>query len=277
MNFDVFSDVRRYTDLLHEHADIALADAQVLEIGYGPRPYRMLALRAMGVDVRGIDAEKPVLRMRPAALLETYRRNGLERTTKTLIRRLLFDWRENQAFRRALRDRRLPAPVIEEDRLLTGDATQMELPAGRLDLIYSEDVFEHLELEGMRRLLPRMAQWLGSNGIAVIRPNIFTGITGGHLVEWNRRSLLVGYRRKRRTRPWEHLLVDPFYTNTYLNRLTRADFRTAFSQHFEILAEEVALPNLGREFLTREIRELLAEYDDDELFSNEVRFVLRPR
>ena len=43
------------------------------------------------------------------------------------------------------------------------------------------------------------------------------------------------------------------------------------------LAEEVTLPDLGRELLTPELRQRLADYPDEELFSNQVRFVLRPR
>ena len=138
-------------------------------------------------------------------------------------------------------------------------------------------MFEHIAADGLRRLVPRMARWLKPSGIAVIRPNVFTGITGGHLVEWKPRTLLAPNGRERRTEPWLHLLSEDFKTNTYLNRLTRADFRALFSEHFEILAEDVTLPDLGRDLLTPELRERLAHYPDEELFSNQVRFVLRPR
>ena len=55
-----------------------------------------------------------------------------------------------------------------------------------IDLVCSEDVFEHIRLSSLERLVPRMAAWLAPHGIALIRPNVFTGITGGHLVEWSR-------------------------------------------------------------------------------------------
>jgi hypothetical protein len=70
---------------------------------------------------------------------------------------------------------------------------------------------------------------------------------------------------------------DSFPANTYLNRLTLADFRQKFRMHFDILEERTMLPDLGREFLTDEVRRELASYPDEELFSNNVLFVLRKR
>ena len=276
LSWDVFGDLERYDELLQQHADRSLRDARVFEIGYGPRPYRLMALRSMGVDVRGVDAEVPILRNRPAEYLAAYRRNGIERVAKSAVRRALFDWREDRAFERALAERG-QATRVERERLMVADAGTLDLPPGSLDLIYSENVFEHIGLASLRALVPKMARWLARDGIALVRPNVFTGITGGHLVEWNRRSLLTGCRSRRRTRPWEHLLSSEFHANTYLNRLHRREYRTLFATDFEILAEEVALPGLGKEFLTPELALALAEHGADELFSNEVRFVLRPR
>ncbi len=276
LSWDVFGDLERYGELLERYAGRSLRDARVLEIGYGPRPYRLIALRGMGVDVRGVDAEVPILRNRPAEYVAAYRRNGIERVAKSAVRRVLFDWREHQAFERALAARG-QVPAVERERLMVADASTLELAPGSLDLIYSENVFEHIGVESLRVLVPKMARWLGPEGIALIRPNVFTGITGGHLVEWNRRSLMTGYRSHRRSRPWEHLLSDEFHTNTYLNRLHRRDYRALFATDFEILAEEVALPDLGREFLTPDLARALDEHGADELFSNEVRFVLRSR
>lgn len=276
LSWDVFGDLDRYGELLEQHAGPSLRDARVFEIGYGPRPYRLIALRGMGVDVRGVDAEFPILRNRPAEYIACYRRNGIERAAKSAVRRMLFDWREDRTFARALAERSEVAR-IEPGRLLVADAGALQLAPRSLDLIYSENVFEHIGPASLRALVPRMARWLAPHGLALIRPNVFTGITGGHRVEWNRRSLLTGFRSRRRSGPWEHLLSSEFQTNTYLNRLHRRDYRALFARDFEILAEEVALPDLGREFLTPDLALALAEHGADELFSNEVRFVLRPR
>lgn len=278
MSYDVRDDLDRYETLLRRYSNMSLRDAHAFEIGFGQRPYRLLALRAMGVDVRGVDAEVPVVNLQPRALAEVYRRNGAERFLKTMVRRSVFDWRDNRAFRSTLSERGLDVPPLESDRLLVADATTLDLPPGQLDLIYSEDVFEHIDGSGLHKLIPRMATWLKPDGLALIRPNVFTGITGGHLVEWKPNTLLnPSGRSRRRTEPWHHLLSDSFSSNTNLNRWTRAQYREAFAEHFEILAEEVTLPDLGRDLLTPELRERLAEFPDEELFSNQVRFVLRPR
>ena len=65
--------------------------------------------------------------------------------------------------------------------------------------------------------------------------------------------------------------------NTYLNKLSRADYRELFSTHFDILEETCVRPDMGSPFMTPEIRQELSHYRDEELFSNRVIFLLRPR
>jgi hypothetical protein len=67
-----------------------------------------------------------------------------------------------------------------------------------------------------------------------------------------------------------------FNANTYLNCLSRADYREIFSRHFDILEEKVMHPNLGREWLTDEVRAELPQWSEEELLSNRVEFALRP-
>src|SRR5947199_184480 len=86
--------------------------------------------------------------------------------------------------------------------LALADAAAIDLPEASFDLVFSEDVFEHLEPSTLQELTARIARWLGPNGIALIRPNVWTGITGGHLVEWSRRSL-VHPPARRKSEPWD--------------------------------------------------------------------------
>ena len=271
----VLADLDEYDALLRRHGGPPLADARVLEIGYGARPWRLTALQALGVDALGVDAEVPILTGRPREYLEAYRRNGLERAVKSLIRRPLFDRREDRALRDELARRGATAPIAPEA-FVVSDAAELDLPARSIDLIYSEDVFEHIATDSLVRVVEKMAGWLKPDGLALVRPNVFTGITGGHLVEWYRQSFTKP-GRTRRSEPWEHLRARRWPANTYLNELTRADYRALFERHFEILGEVVKLPDLGRELLTPEIAEELSAYGADELFSNQVLFVLRPR
>ena len=90
----------------------------------------------------------------------------------------------------------------------------------------------------------------------MITPNIFTGITGGHLPEWYWDS--EDNISPRRSEPWEHLRKKRFQANTWLNRLSRRDYRELFSRHFEILEEKRPGANLGRHRLTPDIKAELA-------------------
>ena len=270
----LFDEVAEYRQLLMRHSGIDLENASVFEIGFGARPYRQIILQSMGIDVRGVDAEAPLLPGRPSQFIEMLRRNGVERAAKTLVRHGFFDRREQRLLERGLRRRGL-ARRLDPERLTVADAGRLELRPASLDLIFSEDVFEHMERATLERVVALMATWLKPGGLALARPNVFTGITGGHLIEWSRRALRLP-PSVRRSEPWEHLRGRRFAPNTYINELTRADYRTLFATQFEILEERVAQPDLGREYFDARARAELRGWPDGELFSNQTLFVLRP-
>jgi SAM-dependent methyltransferase len=267
--------VDRYRSIWEAHSSKPFEDLKVLEVGFGARPLRMRVLQAMGIDATGVDLERPLTRLSIRAVREIARQHGLERAAKSLVRHALFDTVEDRDLRRILRGRGATHP-IDESRLLVMDASAAEFAPATFDLVVSEDVFEHIEPESIKRLVPKMRRWLRPDGLAIIQPNIFTGITGGHLAEWYQHNVLAGPRR-RQSAPWEHLRQRRFVANTYLNELSRADFRSVFASEFEILDEQVRTPELGRGYLTPEIAAELAQWSDDELFSNAVSFTLRPR
>jgi hypothetical protein len=271
----LFEDLDEYDSFLRKYAGPPLADAKVFEVGYGARPHRLTALLSMGVDARGVDAEVPILDGSLQEFRTIFAENGIERVAKSLVRHILFDRRERAAFARELTHRGYPR-LVDKSRFLVSDAAKVEIAPESLDLIYSENVFEHIGRDSLEKLVPKMARWLKPTGLALVRPDIFTGITGGHFVEWYPRSF-ARQTARRRSAPWEHLRKRRFRPNTSLNELTRADFRALFAEYFEILEEVVKLPDLGREFLVGEVASDLASYPDEELFSNQVLFVLRPR
>jgi SAM-dependent methyltransferase len=270
----LFEQIAEYDRLLRAYGGVALADAVVFEIGFGARPHRQTALQSMGIDVRGVDAEAPVIRGRPSQFVTMLRRNGFERAAKSLIRHTLFDRAEGRALERALRQRGF-TPRLDPTRLIVADARVVAVEPESLDLVISEDVFEHLQRDTLEQVIAAMARWLRPTGIALIRPNVFTGITGGHLIEWSRWAMRQP-PSERRSEPWEHLRQCRFRANTYLNELTRAEYRELFGVHFEILEERVAQPDLGREHFDARARAELAGWPDEELFSNQTLFVLRP-
>jgi SAM-dependent methyltransferase len=269
----VMKDIAEYDQLLRQHCEIELTSARVFEIGYGARPYRSIALQSMGVDAEGVDAEQPILRGTPAELRAAWRTNGPERAVKSAFRRLVFDPRERAAFRRELAAQGL-AESYQASRLRVSDAADVELPDGSLDLVLSEEVFQSVELSSLQRIVPAMARWLRPGGLALVRPNVFTGITGGVLQEWSRWSI-ANPPRNRRSEPWEHLRRNRLEPNTHVNGLTRAQYRELFGEHFELLEERVKQPELGREYFTPEVAAELSAWPEEELFSNCTLFVLR--
>ena len=271
----ILADVDEYESALRKYAGRELCGARALEIGFGARPLRLFALLGRGADVTGSDLDVPLLRGSPQEFAAMARRNGLERAVKSAVRFVLFDRKERRALERLMRARGLELK-IEPDRLIVADAASLPIAGQSLDFIYSEDVFEHIPIESLRMLTAKMARWLKPSGLALIRPNVFTGIAGGHLAEWfpqvvNDRS------RRRRSEPWEHLRRRRFRPNTYLNEMSRAGYRELFAEEFEILEEKVRDENLGRDYFTGETAAELASWPEEELFSNQTLFILRPR
>jgi SAM-dependent methyltransferase len=270
------SSMEEYDKILSRFQRPPLRESSVLEIGFGARPYRLVWLHNSGVQIWGVDLDKPLLRMSANSVREIKRQNGTERALKSIIRYCISDvhkWNQVAAeIGRRGRSFRIP-----EERLIVADASSPSFwaRAGHFDFIYSEDVFEHIPRQGLNVLVEGMANALRPDGLALIRPMVFTGICGGHHLEWFPHTL--EQQLSRRTEPWEHLRKNRFPANTYLNRLTRKEYVDIFDNHFEIVENETMRPDLGKRFLTSQIRTQLSAYSYDELFSNSVRFVLTPR
>jgi len=254
-----------------------LTDCKVIEIGYGARPNRLIWFYGQGVDISGIDLDQPILRGAPAEFLGVYRRNGWERAIKSVVRWFINERQLRRALLAQLSWQRNRTVELPPECLAVGDAADADF-WGRhrgANYIFSEDVFEHIPADSLARILPIMADSMSPDGMVYVKPMVFTGICGGHHLEWYPHTLNLPVNR--RTEPWEHLRRDRHPANTYLNKLSLADYRRLFSQHFDILQETCVRPNLGSQFMTPEIRQELSQYPDEELFSNGVIFLLRPR
>jgi hypothetical protein len=157
---------------------------------------------------------------------------------------------------------------------VASEEVDRQIADGSLDLIFSEDVFEHIPKEELLVAVSRMNRWLKPSGLALIRLTLFTGITGGHYTDWYPHTLKQTITR--RTEPWEHLRQRRFSANTYLNELRIDDYIKLFSKNFEII--DIVKDNfgMGADFLTPRIHEDLSAYTTDELLTNEVFFVLKP-
>jgi hypothetical protein len=279
ISFDTLDEaMAEYNSYLVRYGRSGVKEARVLEIGFGARPFRLIWLYNNGVDVTGFDLDVPLL---TGSLIQIARKNGMVRALKSAIRYHLSDKAEWKSLAGAIetRGRKFTVPA---ERLIAADASDSKAwsELGPIDFVYSEDVFEHIPIDSLRRIVGYMADSLKPDGIALIRPMIFTGICGGHHLEWFPHTMERGSGNRptqRVTEPWEHLRKNRHRAGTYLNGLSRAEYVSLFLERFEILEQRVMRPGLGREYMTDEIRAELCSYSDDELFSNNVLFVLRPK
>src|ERR1700676_487688 len=86
--------VGEYDATLSRYGRPTLRNSKVLEIGFGARPYRLLWLYSLGIDVWGVDLDKPLLKLSPNSLLEIAEQNGAERALKSLVRYCISDSRQ---------------------------------------------------------------------------------------------------------------------------------------------------------------------------------------
>lgn len=133
---------------------------------------------------------------------------------KTLIRSSIFDAHERRHLDRMLRKRGSSLKIYDE-RFLVGDAAKHQFPANSYDFIYSDDVFEHIPATDLDLLCKNLSSTLSTNGTALITPSIFTGISGGHLVEWYPHTL--PRKNSRPSEPWEHLRKRRYVPDCFLN------------------------------------------------------------
>lgn len=246
-------------------------DSAVLEIGFGARPFRAFALSCVFGAVVAVDLDAPVLTVRDCR--RVFRTNGVERGLKSLARHLLFDGRLWKTFHQALKKKHEHYRPESAQFIVAnaGSETFWVKLGNKPDLIFSSDVFEHIPFEDLEVLVRKTREHLAPGGIVITRPNVFTGISGGHDLEWYPHRVIGNTSES----AWGHLLEPHFRVNTFLNRLRRADFADIFKRcGFRIVHDRALLGRLGERHLTERRRHELRDYSDYELFSNRVEFVL---
>lgn len=275
---DIFDDIDRYGTILKSQTSLELEKSSILEIGFGARPNRLKSMNSMDFDIRGIDLDVPVTGSGFRQFVRIYRSNGIERATKSFIRHFLFDTFEERALKSALESRgyglkRDLSVFLQAD---AGDEeTKGLFSKGSMDLITSEDVFEHIPPATLKTAIDNIHFWLSDTGIAIICPDIFTGITGGHLTDWYPAKVLEGAPRA--TEPWEHLRKKRVVASTYLNELRPQQYRDLLEEKFEIVEELDMRNKLGEHLLTDEVLREAEGYTRKELMTSKTMFVLRKK
>lgn len=266
-------EVRQFVAQFEARTGKQAAQSTLVEIGFGARPERAFVYSGFFAQVYAMDLDAPVLSLRD--LPRVLARNGWQRAIKSAVRHILFD-------RRGLRDfhqsaaQILPGYRPQSVQFIVGDAAaaaSWKGLRGAVDLVVSHDVFEHIPPAPLRALMGQIAAQLARDGVVMTQPMIYTGICGGHDPQWYPHNIPTNDPAT----AWGHLTDPDFATDTYLNKLSRQNFRDLFTQAgFAIVDEAPTHPQLGAQHLTPENRARLAAWSEDELFSNTVAFWLAP-
>lgn len=77
-----WTDIKEYEYFLSKYdlsGSYSLKEHNVLEVGFGTWPWRLFAMTSLGVDIQGIDLDRPTYGCNPARLLQVLKRNGFKR------------------------------------------------------------------------------------------------------------------------------------------------------------------------------------------------------
>jgi SAM-dependent methyltransferase len=238
----------------------------VLEIGSGQRFTHTVLFGALGARAVGIDMDYTAKRAGVKEFLAIWRRNGIERAIKTMVRKVLFD----QAYYRSLAKLAGRSLSLDDVSLRMMDACALDLPDGSFDCVFSSSVFEHIH--DVESATQEVARVLRPGGIAIISICLFCGISGGHHVEW---SYPDEKDVPRKVPAWDHLRQNHFPASMYLNRMRERDYMAAFERHLDVVAVDAKCR--GERYLSDEIVAELRNYGRDELLRDSIEVLLKNR
>ncbi len=259
-DYKIFCDAR---DVMEKFLGRELSRSRILEIGSGQRFATSLLFHTFGADVTGIDMDYVDPRFSFRGYLAIGKKNGWERSLKTLVRHLLLDRGYYGTIRRLC-----GRPLRFSDlNLLCMDACDLAFADKSIDYIFSRAVFEHID--NVEKACQEMYRVLKPGGIANIRPHLFPSLTGGHNPEW------FDLRREntRKAPPWDHLRKNIYPAPCYLNKYREQDYLRVFSRYFTVV--DVEPEYLGKEYLTEDILRELSGYTREELTKVSIRIILK--
>jgi SAM-dependent methyltransferase len=239
-----------------------LAGLDILDVGPGQLPTQLLYF-ARRNRVAGVDTDVVVTGCSPRQYATMLRRNGLQRTLKTIGRKVLgVDRHHRQELLRQLGLDEMPAVEARVE-----PAEEMTFPDESFDVVYALAVFQHLARP--EEVLRQMVRVLRPGGALYLDFILYTSQTGSHdlrLLESSDGALPL----------WAHLRPEHRHEvveSAYLNRLRLTEWRALFERVIpgaqlqgrqaeaqRVRAEAEALRRAGE----------LAEYDLEELCTTKV-------
>ena len=258
-------ELRGYEVMIEARFDRKLEDMEILDIGPGPFLVHM-SYFAQRNRVRGIDLDVVPTGFAPRQYLEMWRRNGLRRAMKTIVRKVVGIDRQ---YRREL-ERRLIRPQYEAHRVYQMDAQEIGFPDCTFDLVHSRSVFHHIPQPELA--LAEVARVLKPAGIAILSFHLFTSESGSL-------DPRVYTDHRGSVSRWPHLRPTTqggVVANAFLNRLRLQQWREIINA--ALPGADIILRQNHRAGAVTEARDLkasgeLADYSLQELLTDEVLVV----
>ena len=244
-----------------------MSGLEILEIGPGQQ-FVELVYFGIDNDVTGIDTDLLAARQGFVTTVQMLRRNGLLRTAKTTLRKIIgVDRNTRRELALQLGVGKLPSP-----KLYQMDAGNTTFPNESFDVIYSRAVFEHLT--DPATVIAEIHRILRPGGVMFIRLHLYTSDSGIHdtRIFANRRDHLPFWSH---LRPEHALKVRP---NSFLNGIRLRDWTELFTCQMpscRVTARCDAPDSERRELAKLRQANELGEYSDEELLSPTVDIVWR--
>lgn len=255
--------LRRDEDRIAEALGRPVEGQRMLVIGPGQllREARFFAVKnqvvCLDLDVipKGID---------PVAYAKMLRTNGPARVLKTVGRKLI----GNDRFEMAEWKRQLGIPYLPDPECVVGDVCDGAPEEGTWDSIASWSTFQHIP--DIDLALRRCADGLRPGGVLYIGIHLWTSNTGHHDIR--------AFSGEEHLLPlWAHLRKGHEHeveSSAFLNRVRLGQWREAmerncpgFTEYQQRHGEEEY-----RAKMTPQLREELADYDDEELYTVDLFF-----
>jgi SAM-dependent methyltransferase len=257
---------RDLEEQLAEARGSEISDLDILDIGAG-QLLTQLVYFARRNRVVGVDTDVIAIGISPAQYVRMLRRNGLERTLKTVGRKVLgVDKRHHAELLRVLGLAKMPRVDV---RALT--AEEIDFADSSFDVVYALVVFQHLARP--EEVLRQMVRVLRPGGLLYLDFILYTSQTGSH--DLRPPELAPSLPLWAHLRPEYRDLVSE---SAYLNRMRLGEWRELFDRVVpgaEMTGKQ-ADPDRVRDEAERLQRQgELLDYDMEELCTTKVAVLWR--
>lgn len=245
---------------------VTFDNKRILDVGCGKSCWLTLLFHSAGAKTTGLDVEV----VKPGFSISKYermfRKNGFERTARTLVWELAF---AGPYYRQLGREADMELRVEGVDaRAMSVEA--MEFEDNTFDLVVSHEVFEHLP--DVDAALAEIKRVMKLDGVTYLYIHNYASISGGHHIAWKypdaEPSDIVP--------PWDHLRENRFpEIPSWINRMREGEFRDLFEKRFDIL-DWYPHSFEGESLLTPEIEAELVNYSREELLTKGFVVVAKP-